>query len=127
MVREQVDRFTTSDGTQLRVADSGAGDGTGGPTLVLVHGWSQDLRTWDRVVDDLRRTGFAGRILRYDHRGHGGSDAAAEGRRAALGNPHHREMIRWAGEKIMPFLDEAGLVGHPGMSCWRASFLLGER
>ena len=79
MVREQVDRFTTSDGTQLRVADSGAGDGTGGPTLVLVHGWSQDLRTWDRVVDDLRRTGFAGRILRYDHRGHGGSDAAAEG------------------------------------------------
>lgn len=79
MVREQVDRFTTSDGTQLRVADSGAADGTGVPTLVLVHGWSQDLRTWDRVVDDLRRTGFAGRIVRYDHRGHGGSDAAAEG------------------------------------------------
>jgi hypothetical protein len=51
----------------------------------------------------------------------------AEGRRAALANPHHREMIRWAGEKIMPFLDEAGLVGHPGMSCWRRSFLLGER
>ena len=48
----------------------------------------------------------------------------AEGRRAALANPHHREMIRWAGEKIMPFLDEAGLVGRPGMTWWRRSFLL---
>jgi hypothetical protein len=51
----------------------------------------------------------------------------AEGRRAALANPHHHEMIRWAGEKIVPFLDEAGLVGHPGMTWWRRSFLLGER
>jgi hypothetical protein len=50
----------------------------------------------------------------------------AEGRRAALANPHYREMIRWAGEKIMPFLDEAGLVGHPGMTWWRRSFLLGQ-
>jgi hypothetical protein len=51
----------------------------------------------------------------------------AEGRRAALANPHHHEMIRWAGEKIVPFLDEAGLIGHPGMTWWRKSFLLGER
>jgi hypothetical protein len=48
------------------------------------------------------------------------------GRRAALANPHHREMIRWAGEKIMPFLTEAGLVGRPGMTWWRRSFLLSE-
>lgn len=50
-----------------------------------------------------------------------------EGRRAALANPHHREMVRWAGEKIVPFLEEAGLVGHPGMTWWRRSFLLGEK
>ena len=49
-----------------------------------------------------------------------------EGRRAALANPHHREMIRWAGEKIMPFLTDAGLVGRPGMTWWRRSFLLSE-
>ncbi|GLZ46172.1 alpha/beta hydrolase [Actinomycetospora sp. NBRC 106375] len=78
-MEERVDRFTTPDGTRLRVADTGrTGDGDG-PTLVLVHGWSQDLRTWDRVVDDLRRTGVSARVLRYDHRGHGGSDAAARG------------------------------------------------
>ncbi|GAA4776697.1 alpha/beta hydrolase [Actinomycetospora chlora] len=75
-MQERVDRFTAPDGTRLRVGD--AGDGPG-PTLVLVHGWSQDLRTWDRVVDDLRRTGLTSRIVRYDHRGHGGSDAAPEG------------------------------------------------
>jgi len=75
---ERVDRFTTPDGVGLRVADSGPGD-PGAPTLVLVHGWSQDLRTWDRVVEDLRRGGATGRIVRHDHRGHGGSDAAPEG------------------------------------------------
>lgn len=47
-----------------------------------------------------------------------------EGRRVALGNPHFQEMIRFGGEKIMAFLDEAGLVGHPGMRWWRRSFLL---
>ena len=77
-MREDVDRFSTPDGTQLRVADSGTSDG-GRPTLLLVHGWSQDLRSWDRVVDELRRGGFDGRILRHDHRGHGGSDAAPDG------------------------------------------------
>ena len=48
----------------------------------------------------------------------------AVGRRAALANPHHREMIRFGGEKIMAFLQEAGMVGAPGMTLWRKSFLL---
>jgi hypothetical protein len=45
-------------------------------------------------------------------------------RRAALANPHHRETIRWAGERVMKFLDEAGLVGGPGMYFWRRSHLV---
>jgi hypothetical protein len=48
----------------------------------------------------------------------------AEGRRAALGNPHHQEMIRWAGEKIMAFLSDAGMVGFPGMYWWKQSMLV---
>lgn len=71
---DTVSGFMTSDGVGLRVAERGAAGS--GPTLVLVHGWSQDLRTWDRVVDDLDRAGWTGRILRHDHRGHGGSTAA---------------------------------------------------
>jgi hypothetical protein len=48
-----------------------------------------------------------------------------EAHRQALGNPRFRETIRWAGERIMSFLDEAGLVGKPGMRSWRRSFLIG--
>jgi hypothetical protein len=47
-----------------------------------------------------------------------------DGVQAALTNPHWQNTIAWAGERIMPFLDEAGLVGRPGMTFWRKSFLL---
>lgn len=43
----------------------------------------------------------------------------------AMKSPHYHETIRWAGERIMAFLDEAGLIGAPGMKAWRRSFLLG--
>jgi hypothetical protein len=49
---------------------------------------------------------------------------AKRGRREALANPHHREMIRSAGEKIMGFLDEAGMVKGPAKALWRRAFLL---
>jgi hypothetical protein len=48
-----------------------------------------------------------------------------EARRQALANPRFQETIRWSGERIMSFLDEAGLVGRPGMRSWRRSFLIG--
>jgi hypothetical protein len=47
-----------------------------------------------------------------------------DARRIAVTNPYHRETIRYGGEKIMPFLAEAGLVGAPGMHFWRQSFLI---
>lgn len=46
-------------------------------------------------------------------------------RRAALANPHYRSTIAWMGEKVMPFLDEQGMVGDGhNRRVWRASFLL---
>ncbi|GHH57097.1 AurF N-oxygenase family protein [Lentzea cavernae] len=48
-----------------------------------------------------------------------------EAHRQALANPKFQETIRWSGERIMTFLNEAGLVGRPGMRSWRRSFLLG--
>lgn len=42
----------------------------------------------------------------------------------AMHNPHYRRTIRWAGERIMAFLSDAGLVGAPGMGWWRRSFLV---
>ncbi|KAB2811801.1 diiron oxygenase [Pimelobacter simplex] len=48
----------------------------------------------------------------------------AEARRQALGNEHYRETIAWMGEKVMPVLDEAGMVGRSQHKTWRASFLM---
>ncbi|TNC23195.1 AurF N-oxygenase family protein [Amycolatopsis alkalitolerans] len=45
----------------------------------------------------------------------------------AMANPHFQETMRWAGERIMAFLDEVGLVGAPGMRMWRKSFLIDGR
>ncbi|NUT53754.1 MAG: alpha/beta hydrolase, partial [Saccharothrix sp.] len=65
-------RFTTSDGTALHVVDTGPRDA--GVTTVLLHGWTLDHTSWDLVAADL-----PGRVLRYDHRGHGGSAPAPAG------------------------------------------------
>lgn len=67
-------RFVTRDGTALHVETSGRADSE--LTLVLVHGWTQDHRTWDGIVE---RLGDSVRILRYDLRGHGGSAPAKPG------------------------------------------------
>jgi hypothetical protein len=44
--------------------------------------------------------------------------------RVALANPAHQETIRFGGEKLVAFLTEAGLIGHPGLRWWRKSFLI---
>ncbi|MEV6601583.1 diiron oxygenase [Actinoplanes sp. NPDC051346] len=46
------------------------------------------------------------------------------GVRAAWANPHHRETLRWAAEKVVAFLRELDLIGGPGMVLWRRSGLL---
>jgi hypothetical protein len=49
----------------------------------------------------------------------------AEGRRAALGNESYRSTIAWMGEKVMPYLQEQGMVGGGyNRKVWRASMLL---
>lgn len=48
----------------------------------------------------------------------------AVGRRAARGNPHHRETMRWAGERVVAFLKDLDLIGGPGLALWRRSGLL---
>jgi len=71
----------TPDGAGLRVVESGPTDAAA--TLVLVHGWTQDDRTWDAVRSELAARFPAVtaelRVLRYDLRGHGGSDPAGAG------------------------------------------------
>lgn len=49
---------------------------------------------------------------------------AEVGHRAALANPHHQESRRWMAAKIMPFLDEAGIVGGRSKALYRKAFLI---
>lgn len=49
-----------------------------------------------------------------------------DGYKAAMNNPNWQRSVRYAGERIMQFLDEVGLVGAPGMPWWRRSFLIGD-
>lgn len=72
-MKTQATRFTipTTDGLQLSALLEGLTDG---PTLVFVHGYPDNLQVWDAVVEPLRERY---RIVRYDVRGAGGSDAPA--------------------------------------------------
>jgi 3-oxoadipate enol-lactonase len=48
-----------------------------GPPVVLIHGHTLDLRLWDPQVAPLVDAGY--RVIRYDVRGHGRSEAPATG------------------------------------------------
>lgn len=62
------------DGTELHAEVFGPEDGQ---TIVLAHGWTENLTYWAYITRHLVEQGF--RVVAYDHRGHGRSAAAAEG------------------------------------------------
>ncbi len=61
----------SSDGTRIAVYEEGNPDG---PTVVMVHGWPDTHVLWDSVAEAL---GESHRIVRYDNRGAGDSEAPA--------------------------------------------------
>lgn len=66
-------RITTADGAELHVEVSGPADAPA--TVILTHGWTLDARIWGPVA---QRVAGPARVVRYDHRGHGRSDAAPQ-------------------------------------------------
>ncbi|MBU2665196.1 diiron oxygenase [Actinoplanes bogorensis] len=48
----------------------------------------------------------------------------SDGWRAARANPHFRETIRWAGERVVAYLGELDLIDGPGKPLWKRSGLL---
>jgi len=64
-----------------------------GPPLVLIHGWSLNLRMWDRQVSALSGR-F--RVIRYDRRGFGKSTA--------------NEDITWDADDLNALLDHLGIA-----------------
>ena len=45
-------------------------------------------------------------------------------RKAALANPNHQATTRWMGEKIMPFLEEVGMVNRTSRAIYRFAHLV---
>lgn len=72
--RDGFDTLTTSDGTVLAIVDAGAPDSPA--TIVLQHGWTQDHTSWEDVAARLAETY---RVVSFDSRGHGRSDAGPRG------------------------------------------------
>ena len=62
-----------ADGVPLHVELDGPADAP--VTVVLVHGWTLDRRTWGPVARTLATGPVPVRVVRYDHRGHGRSAA----------------------------------------------------
>jgi pimeloyl-ACP methyl ester carboxylesterase len=65
--------LTLADGVRLRVEAHGPDDA--GVTVVLLHGWCLDRRTWQHQIAALRAMTPRPRVIAYDARGHGRSDA----------------------------------------------------
>lgn len=63
--------FASINGFKMRYEVSGNSDG---PWLTMSHALANNLTLWDEVADEL---GKDFRILRYDQRGHGASEAPA--------------------------------------------------
>ncbi|WP_164512482.1 alpha/beta fold hydrolase [Nocardioides baekrokdamisoli] len=72
--RAGFDTLTTPDGTVLAVVDAGPRDSAA--TIVLQHGWTQDHTSWEDVAERLAGTY---RVVSFDSRGHGRSDAGPRG------------------------------------------------
>ncbi|MGO9956309.1 MAG: alpha/beta fold hydrolase [Solirubrobacteraceae bacterium] len=64
--------ITSADGTRLHAQVFGP---DGGRTLVLAHGWTEQLSFWGPVIRELEPRGL--RMIAYDLRGHGHSAQAA--------------------------------------------------
>jgi pimeloyl-ACP methyl ester carboxylesterase len=67
-------RVTSADGTELYAEVFGA---DGADTLVLAHGWTEQIAFWGPVIERLLAANL--RVVAYDLRGHGRSAPAAEG------------------------------------------------
>ncbi|MDB5687300.1 MAG: alpha/beta hydrolase fold [Rhizorhabdus sp.] len=70
------DEYLSIDGTRIRVRMEGPAKA---PPIILIHGFSFSLESWDAWAADLARDH---RVIRFDLAGHGLSDADAKGRYA---------------------------------------------
>jgi pimeloyl-ACP methyl ester carboxylesterase len=89
---------TLPDGVRLLVETSGPADAP--LTVVLLHGWCLDRRTWHHQIDALEAVRPQPRIITYDTRGHGysGSTRLRSATLGQLGDDLAEVLRRYAPE-----------------------------
>ncbi len=112
------DRFIRVEGARVRIREQGAIDA---PVIILVHGFTFSLETWDAFAKDLA---LNHRVISYDLLGHGLTGPDAKKRYA----PPQRSAFLGA---IMDALkiERATLIGNSlgGLTAWRFAALAPER
>ena len=84
-------------GLRLHVREWG---NVSGPPILFIHGWSQNHLCWEKQVESALAGEF--RLVAYDLRGHGMSDAPLE-------PGHYTDGRLWA-EDVAAIVDQLGLV-----------------
>ncbi|MEM9169035.1 MAG: alpha/beta fold hydrolase [Pseudomonadota bacterium] len=104
------DRFVDVDGARVRVREEGP---AGAPPVLLVHGFTHSLETWDAWADDLKADY---RVIRYDLLGHGLTGPDAQERYA----PTQRAAFVGAVMDALA-IERAVIVGNSlgGLAAWR--------
>jgi pimeloyl-ACP methyl ester carboxylesterase len=92
----QIHTIEGGGGLRLHVREWGVPDG---PPILFIHGWSQSLLCWEKQVESALADEF--RLVAYDLRGHGMSDAPLEP------EPYTDERL-WA-DDVAAILDRLGL------------------
>jgi pimeloyl-ACP methyl ester carboxylesterase len=95
----------SADGTRLHVESFGAP--SGGPIVVLAHGWTEQISIWGPVIDHLIDAGA--RPVAFDLRGHGASGLAVDDDYALARFGEDVEAVLAA---MVPPEEQAVIVGH---------------
>lgn len=85
--------ITTDDGVSIHYEIEGRDDG---PPLLFSHPLGANLSLWDNQAQEAAGLGF--RVIRFDHRGHGGSDA-----------PEGDYKLERLGKDVLDLLDALGV------------------
>jgi pimeloyl-ACP methyl ester carboxylesterase len=96
----------SADGTRIHVEVHGMAEA---PTVVLIHGWTCNTTFWAPVVKGLLDGDEPARVVVYDQRGHGRSEAPGRG---GYGVPRLVEDLTAVLDAAVPAGQRAVLAGH---------------